>query len=47
MTPQLSAEFSQFSGLSLRLEDDKTSTKLDRSSHFPLKNGKPLVIGVY
>jgi len=47
MTPQLSAEFSQFSGLSLRLEDDKVAAKLDRTSKFPLKNGRPLVIGVY
>jgi len=46
MTPQLSAEFSQFSGLSLRLEDDKVAAKLDRTSKFPLKNGRPLVIGV-
>lgn len=47
MTPQLSADLSQFSGLSLRLEDDnKAGGKLDRLSNFPLRNSKPFVIGV-
>jgi len=47
MTPQLSADLSQFSGLSLRLENDnKTGAKIDRLSNFPLRNSKPFVIGV-
>jgi len=42
LTPQLSADLSQFSGLSLRLEDDRKKAL----SNFPLRQGKPFVIGV-
>jgi uridine kinase len=42
MTPQLSADVSQFTGLSLRLEDGKKKAL----SNFPLRQGKPFVIGV-
>lgn len=45
MTPQLTAELSHFSGLSLRLEDNPT-VKEDVLVNFPLKHGKPFVIGV-
>ncbi len=42
LTPQLSADLSQFSGLSLRLEDDRKKAL----SNFPLRQGRPFVIGV-
>ena len=45
MTPQLTAELSQFSGLSLRLEDGQAN-KEDKFANFPLRHGKPFVIGV-
>lgn len=46
LTPQLSADLSHFSGLSLRLENEGTNDKGDKLASFPLRYGRPLVIGV-